>query len=432
MNEQYYQKLNETIYSSQLENGLLVQVLPKTGFHKTYAILTVDFGSIDRSFIPAGKEDIYTVPNGVAHFLEHKMFEKEDHDAFDLFGQLGADSNAFTSFTQTSYLFSATDHIHENLDVLLNFVQDPYFSAQTVQKEKGIIGQEIKMYDDDPNWRLYFGLLGNLYPQDPMHIDIAGSVESIEKITAEDLYTTYRTFYQPSNMNLFVVGNVDAQDTLKWIEQNQAAKKFEPATDPKSELVLNDETGKDVIPFRTLEMDVSRPKVMVGVRGLDPVETGRTGLKYRLAVELLLDILFDDTSDNYLRLYNNETIDDSFSYNFEMQRGFHFAYFSSDTNQPERFSDEIIAILEGAKQQIEAATSQFDNIKRAMLGRMISLLDSPEAIANHYSGKLFGGANLLDEITTLATIKIDDLYQIEKDFIQSQGISVYQVVPKRN
>lgn len=360
------------------------------------------------------------------------MFEKEDHDAFDLFGQLGADSNAFTSFTQTSYLFSATDHIHENLNVLLNFVQDPYFSTQTVQKEKGIIGQEIKMYDDDPNWRLYFGLLGNLYPQDPMHIDIAGSVESIAKITTDDLYTTYNTFYQPSNMNLFIVGNIDAHDTLQWIEQNQAPKEFAPATDPRSELILNDETGKDVIPFRTLEMDVSRPKVMVGIRGLDSIETGRLGLKYRLAVELLLDILFDDTSDNYLRLYNNETIDDSFSYNFEMQRGFHFAYFSSDTNQPERFSDEIIAILEGAKQQIEAATSQFENIKRAVLGRMISLLDSPEAIANHYSGKLFGGANLLDEITTLATIKIDDLYQIEKDFIQSQGISVYQVVPKRN
>lgn len=127
------------------------------------------------------------------------MFEKEDHDAFDLFGQLGADSNAFTSFTQTSYLFSATEHVHESLDVLLDFVQSPYFfSAKTVEKEKGIIGQEIKMYDDDPNWRLYFGLLGNLYPEDPMHIDIAGSVDSIAKITPQDLYTTYNTFTNPA------------------------------------------------------------------------------------------------------------------------------------------------------------------------------------------------------------------------------------------
>lgn len=432
MNEHHYQQLNETIYSQQLENGLWVQVLPKMGFHKTYAILTVDFGSIDRAFIPIGKDEPIIVPDGVAHFLEHKMFEKEDHDAFDLFGQLGADSNAFTSFTQTSYLFSATEHVHESLDVLLDFVQSPYFSAKTVEKEKGIIGQEIKMYDDDPNWRLYFGLLGNLYPEDPMHIDIAGSVDSIAKITPQDLYTTYNTFYQPSNMNLFIVGNVDAQQTLDWIDKNQAVKSFDQSTEPQVEFELNDETGGDVIPFRTLEMDVNRPKVMVGVRGINAVQSGKAGLQYRLAVELLLDILFDDTSDNYLRLYNNETIDDSFSYNFEMQRSFHFAYFSSDTDQPERFSDEIIAILEGVTQQIDAAASQFENIKRAMLGRMISLLDSPEAIANHYSGKLFGGTNLLDEITSLVAVEIDDLYKIATDFIQSQGISVYQIVPKRN
>lgn len=432
MDEQFYQHLNETIYSKKMNNGLLVQVLPKVGFHKTYAILTVDFGSIDRTFMPVGKDELVTVPDGVAHFLEHKMFEKEDHDAFDLFGQLGADSNAFTSFTQTSYLLSATGHIHENLDVLLDFVQEPYFSASTVEKEKGIIGQEIKMYDDDPNWRLYFGLLGNLYPKDPMHIDIAGTEESIAQISPADLYATYGTFYQPSNMNLFIVGNVDPVQTVDWIEQNQATKRFAAPTSPQVQFELNDSEGNDVILFRTLEMDISRPKVMVGLRWLDQIESGMDGLQYRLTVELLLDILFDDTSDNYLRLYNNEILDDSFSYNFEMQRGFHFAYFSSDTNQPERFSDEIISILESATQQIETATSQFENIKRAMLGRMIGLLDSPEAIANHYSGKLFGGANLMDEITALAAIKIDDLYQIVPEFVQSQGISVYQIVPRRD
>lgn len=179
MEKHQYSRFNETIYHQKLDNGLLVQMLPKKDFHKTYAILTVNFGSIDRTFVPKGKTEMRTVPDGIAHFLEHKMFEKEDHDAFDLFGKLGADSNAFTSFTQTSYLFSGSDHIHENIDVLLDFVQDPYFSEKTVEKEKGIIGQEISMYDDDPNWRLYFGILGNLYPNDPMHIDIAGTKESI-------------------------------------------------------------------------------------------------------------------------------------------------------------------------------------------------------------------------------------------------------------
>lgn len=432
MNEHHYSKYDETIYDQQLDNGLVVQVLPKQNFHKTYAILTVDFGSIDRTFVPNTADDMITVPDGIAHFLEHKMFEKIDHDAFDLFGKLGADSNAFTSFTQTSYLFSTTQHVHESLDVLLDFVQQPYFSSQTVQKEKEIIGQEIKMYDDDPSWRLYFGMLGNLYPHDPMHIDIAGSVDSIEAITAENLYTTYDTFYQPGNMNLFIVGNVDPEETMDWVVANQDTKSFPVAKQPEVSFEINDADGNDVIPFRTLEMDVTRPKVMVGVRGLEQIPAGRAGLKYRLGVELLLDILFDDTVDNYLRLYNNEIIDDSFSYNFEMQRGFHFAYFSSDTDHIERFTDEIIEILESAHQQIEAAASQFDNIKRGMLGRMIGLLDSPEAIANRYAGKLFGDTNLLDEITILESIKIDDLYVIAKEFIQSQGISVYQVVPRHS
>ncbi|KRM60604.1 M16 family peptidase [Paucilactobacillus vaccinostercus DSM 20634] len=432
MNEHHYAKYDETIYDQKLDNGLLVQVLPKRNFHKTYAILTVDFGSIDRTFIPVNGQELITVPDGVAHFLEHKMFEKIDHDAFDLFGELGADSNAFTSFTQTSYLFSTTQHVHESLDVLLDFVEQPYFSSQTVQKEKGIIGQEIKMYDDDPNWRLYFGMLGNLYPHDPMHIDIAGTVESIDQITADTLYSTYDSFYQPANMNLFIVGNVDPAETMEWIADNQKQKHFDQVTIPEVQFELNDETGQDVIPFRTLEMDVTRPKVMVGVRGLEPISAGQAGLKYRLGVELLLDILFDDTVDNYLRLYNNGIIDDSFSYNFEMQRGFHFAYFSSDTDHIERFADEIIGILESAQQQIEAAASQFNNIKRAVLGRMIALLDSPEAIANRYAGKLFGATNLLDEITVLESITIEDLYVIAREFIQSQGISVYQIVPRHS
>ena len=233
-------------------------------------------------------------------------------------------------------------------------------------------------------------------------------------------------------MNLFIVGNVDPAETMEWIADNQKQKHFNQVTIPEVQFELNDETGQDVIPFRTLEMDVTRPKVMVGVRGLEPISAGQAGLKYRLGVELLLDILFDDTVDNYLRLYNNGIIDDSFSYNFEMQRGFHFAYFSSDTDHIERFADEIIGILESAQQQIEAAASQFNNIKRAVLGRMIALLDSPEAIANRYADKLFGATNLLDEITVLESITIEDLYVIAREFIQSQGISVYQIVPRHS
>lgn len=432
MEKHQYSRFNETIYSQKMDNGLLVQVLPKKDFHKAYAILTVDFGSIDRTFVPKGQTDMITIPDGIAHFLEHKMFEKEDHDAFDLFGKLGADSNAFTSFTQTSYLFSGSDHIHENLDVLLDFVQDPYFSAKTVEKEKGIIGQEISMYDDDPNWRLYFGILGNLYPQDPMHIDIAGTKESIAKISADDLYTTYNTFYQPNNMNLFIVGNVEPEATIQWVEANQQAKQFDEPTDVEVSFELNAPDGSDVIPFRTLEMDVSRPKVMVGIRGLKEIEPGREGLKYRIAVELLLDTLFDDTSDKYLELYDNGTIDDSFSYNFEMQRGFHFAYFSADTDDTERFSDEIVDILEHANDYLVQGQDRFENVKRSILGRMIGMMDSPEAISNRYAGKLFGNTNLLDEVEILESVTFDDVLSVIPEFIQPAGISVFHIIPRNN
>lgn len=430
MKKEAYEEFNQAVYRHQLANGLSLQLVPMAGYHKTYATFTTDFGSIDNHFVPYGKQEGIKVPDGIAHFLEHKMFEKADHDAFDLFGKLGADSNAYTSFTQTSYLFSTTSHVHESLDVLLDFVQDPYFTEQTVKKEQGIIGQEIRMYEDDAAWRLYLGMLGNLYPKDPMHIDIAGTVESIGEITPEYLWETYRTFYQPSNMNLVLSGNLNPDEVVEWVENNQRQRQFLPQQKPERIFKLNDPTAGDVIPFRTLTMDVARPKVMVGLRGIAMPENGRERLRYKLAIDLLLDVLFDDTSDNYLRLYNNEILDDSFAYNLEMQRGFYFAYFSSDTDQMERFADEIIAILESADQQIDAARTRFNGIKNAEIGRLTGLLDSPEAVANHYAGDLFGGANLMDEIRELRSITLTDLYEVAKQFIVPQGISVFQIMPQ--
>jgi predicted Zn-dependent peptidase len=430
MEKYFYQDFNRSTYHQQLANGLNVVLMPMPGFNKTYAMMTTNFGSIDNCFVPYGGQEPIHVPDGVAHFLEHKLFEKKDYDAFDLFGKLGADSNAFTSFTQTSYLFSTTSHLHENIDILLDFVQQPYFTAQTVQKEQGIIGQEIQMYDDDPNWRLYLGMLGNLYPHDPMHIDIAGTVESISKITPEILMENYRTFYQPSNMTLLLVGNLDPEETIKWVMANQEQKDFAPQEKPDRRFKLNDPTGKDVIPFRSLTMNVNRPKVMVGIRGLKSFDNGRARLKYKLAVDLLLDVLLDDTSDNYLRLYDEGVIDDSFSYNLDMQRAFHFAYFSTNTDQTEKFADEVMRILEDADQQIDQAATRFEGVKRGELGRLIGLLDSPEAIGNRYAGQLFDGANLMDEVRMMRTITLDDLKAAAADFINPDGMSVYQIVPQ--
>src|SRR5699024_5971178 len=209
MNKKTYDTVSERVYETELTNGLTVKIVPKRHFTKTYAVFMTNYGSIDREFVPLGEEKALVVPDGIAHFLEHKLFEKETYDVFSTFLRQGASPNAFTSFTKTAYLFSATENIEENVETLLDFVQDPYFSDESVEKEKGIIAQEIKMYNDLPDWQAFMGAIRNMYVHHPVRIDIAGTVESIEAITKEHLYTCYETFYHPANMVLFVVGNVN-------------------------------------------------------------------------------------------------------------------------------------------------------------------------------------------------------------------------------
>ncbi|WP_145614081.1 EF-P 5-aminopentanol modification-associated protein YfmH, partial [Bacillus licheniformis] len=221
-----FEQLKETLYYEKMPGGLDVYVLPKEGFNKTYAVFTTKYGSIDNQFVPLGKDEMVRVPDGIAHFLEHKLFEKEDGDVFQQFSRQGASANAFTSFTRTAYLFSSTSNVEENLETLVDFVQDPYFTEKTVEKEKGIIGQEINMYDDNPDWRLFFGLIENMYQEHPVRIDIAGTIESISHITKDLLYECYETFYHPSNMLLFVVGPVDPEAIIRQVRENQQKKPY--------------------------------------------------------------------------------------------------------------------------------------------------------------------------------------------------------------
>lgn len=222
-----YPHLQETLYTEKMPGGLQVFILPKAGFKKTYATFTTRYGSVDNHFQVEGREEI-RVPDGIAHFLEHKMFEEPTGDIFSNFANKGASANAFTSFDRTTYLFTATEHIEDNLTTLIDFVQHPYFTDENVEKEKGIIGQEIQMYRDNPDWRSYYGLIEAMYSKHPIRIDIAGTVESISKITKGTLYECYNTFYHPSNMILFVVGGINPESIMELIRSNQAAKTFEP------------------------------------------------------------------------------------------------------------------------------------------------------------------------------------------------------------
>lgn len=217
MHKQTYVDIEETLYTKKLENGLTVLLLPKQEMSKTYGLFSTDYGSIDQTFVPINDDREITVPDGIAHFLEHKLFEKEDRDVFADFSKQGASPNAFTSFTKTAYLFSATNHIEKNVLTLLDFVQDPFFSEASVEKEKGIIAQEIKMYNDQPNWQSFMGTIQAMFKNHPVKIDIAGTVESIEKITKDDLYTCYRTFYHPENMTFFLTGNFNGEEMMSLI-----------------------------------------------------------------------------------------------------------------------------------------------------------------------------------------------------------------------
>lgn len=430
MKKIFYPSINETLYTGTLDNGLEVTLLPKLDFHKTYGLFTTNYGSIDNDFVPLGQDNFTKVPDGIAHFLEHKLFEKEDEDVFQKFGKQGASSNAFTSFTRTSYLFSSTDNTLKNIQTLLDFVQDPYFTEESVNKEKGIIAQEIRMYQDDPNWRLYFGIINNLYPKHPLHIDIAGTEESINRITAEDLYLCYNTFYHPSNMNLFIVGNLEPERLMTFIKENQAQKEFVPSQSIKRRFPI--ETSNEIIKEDRIELSVNRPKAIVGLKGLDTVpEDGFERLKYQTSLQLLLHLLFGDTSESYLEMYNDGLIDDSFSYEFTLDRSFHFADFSTDTSEPERFANQMINLILKSKDSPELNERNLNLAKRKMMGRHLQSLDSLEYIANQFSTMKFGETTLFDFAEVIDSIELKDLLVVQENFVRPEGLSRFFIYPKQ-
>lgn len=430
MNKKVYSTLNEKLYTEVLDNGLTVFILPKREFHKTYGLFSTNYGSIDNEFAYQG-EKRKKVPDGIAHFLEHKMFEKKEGDIFQEFGRLGASANAFTSFTKTSYLFSATDHIKDNLLTLLDFVQAPYFTPETVEKEKGIIAQEIQMYQDNPDWQLFFGLLQNLYPKHPLHIDIAGTVNSIDKITADDLYECYQTFYHPSNMILFVVGNIDPQETMSWVKNNQAEKNF---TDIREIYrYFPQETTFDINSYSSKTMSVSRPKATLGVRGFQEnlPKGDKAQLRFRTAMNLLLQLLLGNTSKNYLRLYQEGIIDDSFGFDFSLERSFHMADFSSDTGRPEEFLQEIEDILLNFANEEEVNEENLERLKKKMLGKYFQSLNSLEFIANQFTQDLFGTLTLFDLPEIIRSIQLQDCLDAGNCLLQKEAMASFCLKPEK-
>ncbi|TDU12397.1 EF-P 5-aminopentanol modification-associated protein YfmH [Bacillus subtilis] len=421
-----YEQLQETLYHEKMSNGLDVYVLPKKGFNKTYAVFTTKYGSIDNRFVPLGKNEMVHVPDGIAHFLEHKLFEKADGDVFQDFSKQGASANAFTSFTRTAYLFSSTSNVDRNLETLIDFVQDPYFTEKTVEKEKGIIGQEINMYDDNPDWRLYFGVIENMYKEHPVRIDIAGTVESISHITKDLLYECYETFYHPSNMLLFIVGPVDPEAIISQVRENQGKKPYTDQPEIKREEVKEQEAV-----FRKekeIKMNVQGPKCLVGLKSKNPFKLGKELLKHELSMNLLLEALFGKSSAQYESLYEKGYIDETFSFDFTAEYGFGFAAIGGDTPEPDQLAEDISSMLLRAGELVTA--EKIELARKKKIGTFLKALNSPEYIANQFTRYAFLDMSLFDVVTVLEQITLEDVQNVIQEEIAADRLTVCKVVPK--
>lgn len=424
MEQIHYERLQETLYHEVMDNGLQVYVLPKPTFKKTYATFATKYGSVDNHFKVAGGEET-TVPDGIAHFLEHKMFEEPEGDIFATFASNGASANAFTSFDQTVYLFSATENIETNLSTLVDFVQRPYFTDENVEKEKGIIGQEINMYADNPDWRVYFGLIEAMYAKHPVHIDIAGTIESISTITKETLYTCYNSFYHPSNMLLFVVGGVEPEKVFSLIRSNQAGKSY----DKQGEItrIFEEEPTQVAEKHQESRLAVSIPKIMFGFKEKNPGLTGEDAVRRDLTTKLMLDLLLGSSTALYQKLYDEELISDSFGHEFNSSPQYAFSAIGGDTKDPDallaRIKEEINAVLESGFKE-----KDFERARKKKIGGYLRMLNSPENIAHEFTRYQFRGGDLFKVLPLYESITLNEVNARLRDHVDWEQLAVSLVV----
>lgn len=413
--------LRERMEERTLENGLRVCYLPKEGFSKTFAILATNFGSVDASFTIDGER--HDTPAGVAHFLEHKMFEDEDGNALQKFARTGANPNAFTSHTMTAYHFSCTDRFEENLEILLKFVFTPYFTEENVAKERGIIGQEIGMMDDTPSWRLFCGLLEGLYRNHPVRVPIAGSVESIAQITPEVLYTCHRAFYSPKNMALIVCGTADFDEICRMAAQ------FSPAEAPEiGQRHYGDR--REAVNELTVErrMAVSRPQFLLGFKDT-PLAAGESRLRSALLGELAVRILCGDTAPLYAELYGKRLIGRDFDTDYMLFPEGAAAILGGESRDPEAARAAIEAeTARLAREGVEQAL--FDRMKKALYGLWLRVLDVPEAYARQQAAAIFAGEDYADFAALCDTISPQDVQAVYARWAQRDRSSMSVIRPQ--
>ena len=418
--EKYYPAVKETLYQAKLENGLTVSLLPKNDFNEVYGVVTVYVGSIDTEFtVRDSKKKTY--PKGIAHFLEHKLFERENsEDIMAAFTKLGADSNAFTSFTNTSYLFSTSDNVAECLDLLDELVSSFNITEESVEREKDIIQQEREMYQDDPDSCLFFKTLTNLYPETPLASDIVGTEDSIEDISLEDLRDNFDEFYTPVNSQIFLVGNFDLELIQNYFSQKDVGGCI--VQNPKEPIALH-----PVKKVESIRMDVASPKLAIGVRTNSDMGH-QDCYRYSVLLRALFTMMFGWTSKRFQSLYETGKLDSSLSLEVEINRRFNFLMLTMDTKEPVSISHQFRKAIQSFVTDADISEEHLDLIKSEIYGEFIHSINSLEFIATQYQSHsdettLFDLPKIIQEMT------LDDVLEVGHHFIDNSEIVEFTIFP---
>ena len=420
----YNEQLNETVYSGVHSSGLGVFVIPKKGFSKKYAVLGTKFGSVNNTFIPLGEGESITVPDGVAHFLEHKMFEQSDGtNAFDKFSLYGANANAYTSFTCTCYLFACTEKFNESLIHLMEYVNDPYFTEENVAKEQGIIGQEIRMYDDEGSWQVSINLLKALYHNNPVRIDIAGTVESINQITKDTLYKCYNTYYNPSNMVLTVCGDVEPCEIFDLVEKNMRTDKL--SGEVKS--FFPNEPKEVCQKYIETKSSVAMPLFSIGFKD-NFLCKGDEMLKREIAINIICKLIAGKSSELYTSMYMDGLVNDEFGFDIMTEQEFSCASICGESEKPMLVFDKIKEKIKEYKQK-GFDKEDFERIKKSYLGRFLRSFNDVEEIAGMVERNILNGVNIFNFVDVIKEVDMEYLTRVFNEVFTDDTMAISIVWP---
>lgn len=421
-------KVKEKLYIEKLENGLTIMIVPKKTTQKKYVMWATHFGSLDNKFIAPGDKEETSIPDGVAHFLEHKMFEQENGtNSLDTLTALGVNANAYTTTDHTAYLFECTDNFIPALDELMNYVQNPYFTDDNVEKEKGIIGQEIRMYDDYPDWQVYMNAIQNMYKNNPINIDIAGSIESISKIDKDVLYKCYNTFYHPSNMAMCFAGNFEPEELLEEIKKRLKPKKAQG--DIKR--ILPEEPKSIVAKEKTANMEVSMPIFVIGIKDTNlsgEIKNKDNIVKKHIAIEILLNMIIGKSSKLYKELYETGKLTKEVYLEYEFSQSFAHIAITGQGTDPK-------IVMEKVKEEIEKIKTNginekhFNRIKKMIYGNYVREYDDVSEVARMFISDYFKGINSFEYIEVYDQVTIEYAKEILEDVFKEENM-VISIVKK--